>query len=280
MKALFKSILKALGVYHPLQSGYRQMLFNKRLQHAQKEYAKFKGEGFTCNICQQSYSRFVPDKPSLENNDAITRNEMIAGYGDNILCPNCLSTARERLVIARLSEMHLAGKRILHLSPEKNVYGYIKDHAAVTTADLLPGFYKTVDGLVRKEDATNFSFETGVFGIVIANHILEHIPADVKAMKEIYRVLKPGGKAILQVPYSEKLTSTQEMPDINDPVLQSKLFGQKDHVRNYALNDYVTRLRNAGFDVSVIPYSDLRKYYKNAIQINECFLDITKPVSA
>lgn len=280
MKELFKSILKSIGLYHPLQSWYRQMLFNKRLQQTRKLYANFRGEGYTCNICQQSYSRFVPDQPSPENKTAITKNEMIAGYGENILCPNCLSTARERLVVARLAEMDLTGKEVLHLSPEKNVYEFIEAKANVTTADLLPGFYRTIDGLVRKEDATSFSFDNASFDIIIANHILEHIPADVLAMKEIYRVLKPGGKAILQVPYSEKLTATQEMPGINDPARQSALFGQKDHVRNYALTDYVSRLQNSGFIVSVIPYSALAAYYTNAIQENECFFEIEKPVSA
>jgi predicted SAM-dependent methyltransferase len=115
---------------------------------------------------------------------------------------------------------------------------------------------------------------------VIGNHILEHIPADQQAMKEIFRVLKPGGRAILQVPYSELRDSTIEEVTIKDPVKQSMLFGQKDHVRIYALSDYVHRLEQAGFEVEVLPYEALQKYYSLAIQPGEAFLKIQKPVTS
>jgi len=127
----------------------------------------------------------VPDIPTEENRLAIKNNTIIAGYGQHIICPYCMSTARERLVMAMLAEMDIKGKKILHLSPEKNIYNCIKDSAVVTTADLLPGFYKTIDGLVQKQDATHFSFGDNSFDLVIGNHILEHIPDDHKAMKEI-----------------------------------------------------------------------------------------------
>ena len=93
-------------------------------------------------------------------------------------------------------------------------------------------------------------------------------------------MLQPGGRAILQVPYSEKLQSTLEEPQINDPVKQSYLFGQKDHVRIYNLGDYVSRLRQSGFIVEIIPYAALEEYYFLAIQEKECFLKILKPATA
>ncbi len=89
---------------------------------------------------------------------------------------------------------------------------------------------------------------------------------------EIYRALKPGGHAILQVPYSETIGVTSETADINDPALQSTLYGQKDHVRIYLLTDYIERLKNAGFNVQVIDYKELHDYYINAIQPGESFL--------
>lgn len=280
MKETVKNILKQLNIYHPLQSFYRDTVFNYQCKRNRKKYKKYKGSGFTCNVCNAQYSKFVPSYPSKKNRAAIENNHIIAGYGENIFCPQCMSTARERLVLAQLDGFDLKGKTILHLSPEKNIYGYIKNKALVTTADLLPGFYKTIDGLVQKQDATHFSFASNQFDIVIANHILEHIPDDEKAMKEINRVLKPGGSAILQVPYSEQLIDTVEMPGINDPAKQSNLFGQKDHVRIYSLSNYISRLKRAGFSAAIIPYAALEKYYTLAIQPQECFIKIIKPISA
>ena len=279
MKETLKNILKPLRLYHPLQSFYRDAVFDFQLKRNRKKYLQFKGSGFTCNVCNASYQKFVPDYPSEENRQAIENNQVVAGYGENIFCPNCMSTARERLVIAKLSALNLKGKNILHLSPEKNIYHFIKDRAAVTTADLLPGFYKTIDGLVQKQDATHFSFPNDCFDMVIANHILEHIPDDRKALLEIYRVLKPNGNAILQVPYSEKFEKTIEDPFIKDPIEQSYLYGQKDHVRIYALHDYLSRLEEVGFKVELIPYSELKQYYTYAIQPSECFINIIKPTT-
>ena len=239
-----------------------------------------RGSGFTCNVCGAQYKEFVPDVPNEKNRVAIATHQVIAGYGQNIFCPNCLSTARERLIIALLSSFDLSNATILHLSPEKNIYQFLKRTATVITADLSPGFYRTIDGLVRKEDATQFSFKNASFDWVIGNHILEHIPADDKAMAEIFRVLKPGGGAILQVPYSTTLLATIEEPGISDANRQSLLFGQKDHVRIYALDDYMARLRSAGFNVSLVPYEELQAYYQFAIQEKECFLQIQKPATA
>lgn len=108
---------------------------------------------------------------------------------------------------------------------------------------------------------------------------MEHIPDDKKAMHEIFRILKPGGRAILQVPYSHNNNATIETPEIADPLLQSKMYGQNDHVRIYNLDDYKARLQSSGFKVEIIPCSSLEHIYKYAIQENESFLVIIKPNS-
>ncbi len=276
MKETLKKILRAAGWYHPLQTLYRQILFIFKRTVSRISYAAYKGAGFTCNVCGNTYTKFIDDFPAVENRKAIFENEVIAGYGKNILCPYCLSNARERLVIEMLKRMHISGKKILHLSPEKNVFYFLNKNTSVTTADLMPSFYKDIDKNISQQDATHFSYKDETFDLVIANHILEHIPDDVYAMKEIFRVLKNGGQAILQVPYSKKNQHTSEDKNLNDPLLQSQLFGQKDHVRIYALNNYIERLRSAGFAVQIIQAEDLSLYKSYAIQENECFLEITK----
>jgi SAM-dependent methyltransferase len=281
LKEYFKNILKSVGIYYFLQGNYRKLLFNIQKNICRIRYSKFKGAGFTCNCCGTSYTRFIPDYPSVENVSAINSNEVIAGYGENILCPNCLSTARERLIIALLKEeFKIAGKKILHFSPEKNIYNFLKTNNEIITADIEPLFYKSIDGKIKDEDATRLSFNDNSFDVVIGNHILEHIPDDTKAMAEIYRVLKPGARAILQVPYSEKNINTIEEPAINNPRKQCALFGQKDHVRIYSLNNYLYRLKQVGFDVVIIPYSDLQHFYQLAIQQSECFVNIAKPFTS
>ena len=278
MNIQFKNILHALGIYHPLQSHYRNLVFYVKRFFYRISFSSYKGHGFTCNVCQQQYFRFVDDWPASENKNALSINHVIAGYGNNIICPNCLSNARERLVIAMLQHhVNIDNKKILHLSPEKNVYQYLKSRSQVVTTDLVPGFYKNIDKHIKQEDAMAFSFADQSFDVVIANHVLEHISDDLKAMSEIFRVLKKGGVAVLQIPYSETISATIEEPLIDNPAKQSALFGQKDHIRIYQLNDYISRLGQSGFIVSKISCKELSAFHQHAIQLDETFLEIKKP---
>lgn len=270
MKAILKKILQQLAIYHPLQTFYRGCIAAANNHYYKLIYSKYKGKGFTCNFCHATYQQFVPEYPYPAIVDAINTNQVIAGYGSNVYCPNCMSKNRERLVLAVIENtLTIHNKKILHFSPEKNLYNYLSSKANVTSVDIVPGFYKKIDSNISYADATNLQFKTGSFDIIIANHILEHIPDDIAAMKEICRVLQPTGVAILQVPYSEKLTTTIEEPHINNPAKQEQLFGQKDHVRIYALTDYVNRLIKSGFTVTVLSPTILAQYAIHAIQPNE-----------
>lgn len=270
MKPIFKKILQQLAIYHPLQTFYRTCIAATINHYYQLTYAKYKGKGFICNFCNASYEKFVPEYPYPAIANAIKRYDVTAGYGANVYCPNCMSKNRERLVMAVLENMLLIDdKTILHFSPEKNLYNYLATKAKVTTVDIVPGFYKKIDTTITYADATKLQFKDASFDMVIANHILEHIPEDIIAMKEMYRVLQPGGVAILQVPYSEKLTATIEEPHINNPTKQEQLFGQKDHVRIYAFTDYVKRLTQSGFKVTILSPTMLAPFAKHAIQPKE-----------
>jgi len=273
MKAYLKDLLKKIKLYHPLQFLYRSCINFTRNKFFQLTYLKYKGRGFTCNFCRESYKKFVPEYPSADISHAIESNDVIAGYGVNVYCPNCMSKNRERLVLDVIqNELPIRPRTVLHFSPEKHLYNYLKARASVTTVDIMPGFYKGIDRSVRYADATSLLFEDESFDMIIANHILEHIPNDTAAMREMFRVLRKGGVAILQVPYSVELASTIEEPFINDPARQAKLFGQKDHVRIYALPDYITRLKDCGFTVNKLTPEYLKKYAKHAIQDEECVI--------
>lgn len=105
-----------------------------------------------------------------------------------------------------------------------------------------------------KADICNLPFQNNEFDFIICNHVLEHIPHDTKAMQEIYRVLAPGGTAILQVPYKADRERTFEDNSITDPKERAKIFGQYDHVRVYGM-DYFTKLESIGFKVEAVDYT-------------------------
>jgi len=96
-------------------------------------------------------------------------------------------------------------------------------------------------------DITDIHCADNYFDLILCNHVLEHIPDDRKAMRELCRVLKPGGKAILQVPLSILLKETYEDFSVTDPAERIRLFGQRDHCRIYG-QDYENRLKESGFE--------------------------------
>jgi ubiquinone/menaquinone biosynthesis C-methylase UbiE len=102
-----------------------------------------------------------------------------------------------------------------------------------------------------KMDITNLEFTDNCFDWIICYHVLEHIPDDLKAMRELRRVLKGDGFAILQVPIFHG--RTYEDPTVVTPEGREKAFGQSDHIRKYG-SDYHDRLKQAGFTVAIDRY--------------------------
>lgn len=116
------------------------------------------------------------------------------------------------------------------------------------TADLLDA---RVD--VRM-DLTDIQYPDGTFDVIYCSHVLEHIPDDRKAMRELYRVMAPGGWGMINVPITAPVTD--EDPSVTDPAERLRRFGQEDHVRSYG-PDYYDRQREAGFQVEVTSARDL-----------------------
>ena len=275
-----KKRLIRIGCYYFLQHQVhqiRQLILRLRLQY---QYRKQKGTRFSCNHCGARYAAFASWHPSKADAPALLKHQVVAGYGDHCICPACLSTSRERLVLGLLEQdKHWSGKPVLHIAPEKRVYRRLIQEAAVTTADVEPGFYQYTDPTVKQEDLCALSFDSQSFALVIANHVLEHIIDDRAAMREVFRVLVPGGRAILQVPYSTTLPATLEDSMVINTADRSNLFGQRDHVRIYQLEDYCQRLRETGFIVTVYANEQLASLQSNAIQPGEVFFKIQKPVA-
>ncbi len=117
-----------------------------------------------------------------------------------------------------------------------------------TTADL----YSPIADV--KADICALPFDDNSFDMVFCNHVLEHIPDDRKAMQELYRVLKPGGLGIFQIPQDLSRAVTFEDATITDKKERAAIFGQYDHVRVYGI-DYFDKLRSIGFTVKEIDYT-------------------------
>jgi len=138
---------------------------------------------------------------------------------------------------------------MLHVAPEPALEKLFRQYigAGYLTADLF-----NPDVMIIM-DITDIQYADNSFDVIICNHVLEHVMADHQAMSEIFRVLKPGGWAILQVPVDRNRETTFENPSITSPRDRERLFGKDDHVRVYGL-DYKDRLEKAGFQVKLEKY--------------------------
>lgn len=167
----------------------------------------------------------------------------------NARCPQCGALERHRLqwlFLRDRTDLFTRVGRVLHVAPEPALARRLADLPAIdyVTADLVgPG----VDACI---DITRMAFADDSFDVILCSHVLEHISDDAAAMRDLLRVLKPGGWAMLQVPIEIDRELTLEDPLVTDPRERELLFGQADHVRIYG-RDYPRRLRQAGFHVGV-----------------------------
>lgn len=198
-----------------------------------------KGKTYTDPIDGKSFRKFLP-----------------YGYGvqrPNVLSPSTLSLERHRLIWLYLkneTDFFTKNHKVLHMAPEQCFLSIFKNmqNLDYTTADL---YSPIVD---VKADILDLPFEDNSFDVIFCNHVLEHIEDDRKAMSELYRVLKPNGTGIFQIPQDLSLETTYEDFSITSPEERKQHFGQYDHVRIYG-KDYFDRLRNIGFKVDEIAYS-------------------------
>jgi len=187
-------------------------------------------------------------------------------------CPICRSADRTRLMMLCLRDVLHAGARplkIMHVAPDFGLYLWLRGRKQIdyVPTDLDLRRYRHMNIVVRA-DLTDLPFEAETFDVVICSHVLEHVPDDHKAMSEIRRVLKPGGAALLMAPMATDGAGTDEDAAVVDPDERDRRFGQWDHVRLYAPDDFAARLAGAGFEVKVFNGFDAFPEEAARLQLN------------
>ena len=193
------------------------------------------GTGVTCPCCGAHLRRFA------------------RFHGESEQCPHCESLRRHRALLLYLrDELRVAstGGRVLHFAPEPSLQRWVASLDAVS--------YVSVDlesplADVRA-DITKLPFEDDSFDLVICSHVLEHVPDDRTAIAELFRVVRPRGTAVIQVPAAE-VDETLEDPSVTDPAEREQLFGQYDHVRVCGARLPPADNEAAGFDVTEEDYA-------------------------
>ena len=200
-----------------------------------------KGDRFTDPIDGRSFRKFLP-----------------YGYGkqrENALSPSTLSLERHRLLWLFLQNdtdffTKKESQKVLHIAPEQCFLDLFRaqKNLEYITSDLESPIADV------KADICNLPFDDNSFDVVFCNHVLEHIPDDTRAMSELYRVLKPNGMGVFQIPQDMSRAITFEDDTITDKKERAKIFGQYDHVRVYG-RDYFDKLRSIGFKVEEVDYT-------------------------
>lgn len=206
-----------------------------------KDLRQYEGNNVLCSVCGSTFSVFAPF--------GVTKR-------DNALCLNCGSLERHRLLWKYLHEKtnlfnNPSTLKLLHVAPEKAYYDVFCESSNIEyyPCDLFPEMFDFKGRVkVQKVDITNIPFEKNYFDAVICNHVLELIPDDALAMRELFRVMKSPSWGIFQVPVDFSREQTYEDFTITTREEREKVFGWPDHVRWYG-RDYKNRLNNAGFEV-------------------------------
>ncbi|UYQ95236.1 class I SAM-dependent methyltransferase [Chitinophaga horti] len=207
----------------------------------------YKGNAVYCPVCEGSYTTFLP-----------------AGSDQRkVQCPRCRSNERDRMLwmyLDRHPEFVAPGKKLLHVAPEAMFYNRFKKIKGLdyTPADKFAQMFEStypqdtiyLDIVDMKEIPDN------TYDVIICSHVLEYVKEDLQAMKELHRVLKPGGVALLQVPLRAGMAVTHEDDSITTPEQRAIVFGDPGHIRFYG-EDFKDRLESQGWKTGFVPITDL-----------------------
>ncbi len=205
-----------------------------------------------CVVCGHRVWRFMPFRQGMSGvAPLMLALDMVGSDVEHFECPRCSAHDRERHLLLYLQSSGLWDQihqwSVLHFAPEKRLSQRIAEQKP--RQHVRCDLYPTSTDIMRV-DMQSMPFEAGTFDLLLANHVLEHVDALDLALAEIHRVLKPGGYAVLQTPYSRRLHNTWEDVGINTPQARLQAFGQEDHVRLFG-RDVFDRFAKVGLESCV-----------------------------
>ncbi|MCF8244291.1 MAG: class I SAM-dependent methyltransferase [Saprospiraceae bacterium] len=225
---MYEAVKKLAKRWLPKQLLLKNELFLRKILAV-----KYRGTEFGCNICESKLSAFIP-----------------LGNGET-LCPACGSLPRNRRLWKVLMEEDLLHGNVLDFSPSRCLARKMRVQKRIryVSSDFVGEFEAE-----KSHDITAIAEPDSEFDLVLCYHVLEHVDDDRQAMRELFRVLKPSGKALVQTPL--KAGDIYEDTNIVSPEARLKHFGQADHVRVYSANGLAGRLKEAGFQVEIKQFGE------------------------
>jgi SAM-dependent methyltransferase len=202
---------------------------------------KYKGNSVFCPCCKSSFREFVPFGNSKRK---------------NARCPKCESLERDRLLwmyFENKTNLYKAPLKVLHIAPEIVFFNHFKNQKNIDyfPGDIYPHLYPKG---TKYFNLLEPNLDDNSYDVIICNHVFQYIEDDTKAIQNLYKLMKPGGWGIMQVPINTARTTTYEDNTITDPIEREKAFGLKEHVRYYSY-DYADKLRVSRFNVLVDDYT-------------------------
>lgn len=270
--------LSAVIWYHPLTFWAEDMHLKRVIGRAipyqvieQTRRALYYGNAHTCFVCGAHVRRFLPQGKGYP---VLEELQVIGGMArESDVCPVCHANDRDRLIKHYLESVWLAQRprpsRVVHMAPEKGLSRWIMSWPDIdyTAGDIEPRRYRHLDKVMAL-NLLALPFGDGSVDLFLCNHVLEHIPDDGRAMREVRRVLGPRGIAILQVPLALEIDTTREGDGSESRDERIQRFGQEDHVRLYSPLDYQSRLAAAGFEVELYDASKSARAAMVALSLN------------
>lgn len=256
MKKLYKYLLRVIPRPWLIRLSYVFRIFAPLV---------YKGNKVECPVCEKSFRKFLSYGSKV-------------AHREGVLCPYDLTLERHRLMWLYLkneTDFFTATKNVMHIAPEQCFLDLFKKqkNLTYTTGDLVSPIADIHFDLHKIPLADN------LYDVIFCNHVLEHVEDDHQCMTELFRIMKPGGWGIFQVPIDNTRTETYEDPTITDPDECEKHFWQYDHVRLYGL-DYPAKLKAAGFEVNPYDYHTKfpkEQYERMRLHPDELIYVVSKP---
>jgi len=232
----------------------------------------FVGNKYQCPACLTNLAYFnsFPDhsyQQLRQNGFIYSLRDFETANLKNNACPACGTGDSNRLYAIylrdKLSKLDTNKKyTFIDFAPVPPLAQIIKSYRFINyrSADL---FMPDVDDHVDIMDMK--IYKNNSVDMFLCAHILEHVTDDIKAMKELFRILKPGGWGIIMVPILLSINKIQEDPNITSENERWKYYGQGEHVRMYSKKGFIQRLASVGFkvhqlDINYFGKSVFKKY--------------------